>query len=197
MKDKKIFIADKLQGTKVNLADYTHIRAYHACRIEDENVYRNKGLVAFNPESALKDAIIKLRSGKVTELEIRNQFNLEWESLGTNYSPQIWLMLEKAELLGKSCHYLIYGSEFLNCLAMRLGCRDRLKTIGRPAIIVCDIPIKYISKLWLQGLEKDIWHRNTADRSIAVCNVRPQDIIEIIYPTGTVEDPYTKFQYNL
>ena len=100
-------------------------------------------------------------------------------------------MLQTEEFLSASTHYLIYGSEFLNALAMRLGCRDKLSRIGKPMIVVCTIPITDISSCWLSDLEQDIKNRNTGNRSIAVRSVAPKNIVDILYPTEYVHDPYS------
>lgn len=49
---------------------------------------------------------------------------------------------------GKSGHYLIYGSEYLYCLGIRTvstwQARKTLKNIGRPTLLVCDIPMNLV-----------------------------------------------------
>lgn len=56
--------------------------------------------------------------------------------------------------LGGSGHYLIYGGEYLYCLGMRLvGTLDAkkvLKSVGRPTMFVCDIPIKLMREYTLE-----------------------------------------------
>ncbi|OJW66427.1 MAG: hypothetical protein BGO57_04100 [Sphingomonadales bacterium 63-6] len=48
--------------------------------------------------------------------------------------------------LGGSGHYLVYGSEYIYCLGIRLvgtfEAKKVLKSVGRPTMFVCDIPIK-------------------------------------------------------
>lgn len=47
--------------------------------------------------------------------------------------------------MGSSGHYLVYGSEYLYCLGMRVvsafEAKRTLKAIGRPTMFVCDIPM--------------------------------------------------------
>lgn len=67
-----------------------------------------------------------------------------------------------------------YGSEFLNALSMYLGCRSKLKKIGRPTIVICDVPLADISKVWLNGLEEAVESGDSSIYLIAVSSVAPQ-----------------------
>ena len=194
MENIKVLDVNEAKGRRIRLRNYTHIRAFHACRAEDEQTFRVQGLKPYAKDEALEIAIRKLEHEYVSKKAIETEFNTLWES---NTPTKVWLMLETAEFLSKSTHYLIYGSEFLNALAMRLGCRDRLKEIGKPIIVECIVPIADISSCWLSDLEKNIKSRNTEHRSIAVSTVTPENIIEIHYPTGYVCDPYSWGKYRL
>ena len=189
----KILDVKKAHGKKINLTDYTHLLAYHACRAEDEQVFRTQGLKPYTKDEALSAAIHKLKCDRVCKESIETKF----EELWGKQAKSVYLMLEKTELLGTSCHYLIYGSEFINALAMHLGCRDRLKEIGKPMFVVCAVPISDIHKDWLEGLEQSIRRKDTADRAIAVSRVTAENVIDIIYPTDTVRDPYSWCHYKL
>jgi len=197
MAAKKVLETEKCCGQEIDLLDYTHIRAYHACRPENVQLYTDIGLIPYDEASALNDALQKLLGGNISEAKIREQFNKMWENSDAYQRSVVWLALEKSELLGASCHYLIYGSEFLNAMSMHLGCREKLKNIGRPTIVVCDIPIRDISRTWLDGLEESIADGWASMRSLAVPSVAPQDIIDFIYPTSWVDDPYTGMRYKL
>lgn len=197
MATKRVLKTEECKGQEIILSDYTHLRAYHACRPENIQTYIHEGLLPFSRETALDDAIRKLVGGRVTATNIRTQFEAIWQESDTSQHSRVWLALEKSELLEWSCHYLIYGSELLNALAMNLGCRDRLKRIGRPTIVVCDVPIEDISSTWLNGLEEALWEGETSMRSIAVFKVEPQNVVNFLYPTGWVNDPYTRMRYKL
>lgn len=176
------------------MSDYTHIRTYHACRAEDEQIFETQGLKPYSKDEALEVAIQRLEHKHVSAKIIETKFITLWEE----YTPtKVWLMLETTEFLSTSTHYLIYGSEFLNALAMRLGCRDRLKEFGKPMIVACNIPISDISSCWLNDLELDIKNQNTGHRSIAVNAVALENVVAISYPTGSVRDPYSWGSYKL
>lgn len=193
MEGMRILDINKEHGKKIKLADYTHLLAYHACRADDEQIFRRQGLKPYTNDEALSAAIHKLECDRVSQEDIKTKFEELW---GTQ-PKSVYLMLETTELLGTSCHYLIYGSEFINALAMHLGCRDRLKEIGKPMLVVCVVPIPDIHKDWLDGLEQAIRRKDTAKRSIAVSRVAAENVIDILYPTGVVRDPYSWRNYKL
>lgn len=194
MDNINILDVNEVKGKRIQLSNYTHIRAYHACRAEDEQIFRTHGLKPYTRDEALEVAVRKLEHNYVNRKAIEIEFNALWES---NTPTKVWLMLDPTELLSISTHYLIYGSEFLNALAMRLGCRNRLKEFGKPMIIACNVPISDISLCWLNDLEQDIKNKDTAHRSIAVSTVTPENVIEINYPSGFVRDPYSWIKYKL
>lgn len=186
---KKVLMTEKCRGKTISLDDYTHIRAYHACRIENIEAYKKNGIVPFTEQSAIKDAVKKLSDERLSEDEVRKQAKETWKKCNI-YTHKVWLDLEQSELLGEDCHYLIYGSEFLNAVAAQLWCRDKLKAIGKPAIVVCDVPLNMVSDTWTNGLEQAAKKGEASICSIAVNRVLPEDIIEFIFPTGYVKDPY-------
>ena len=184
---KKVLMTEKCRGKTISLDDYTHIRAYHACRIENIEAYKKNGIVPFTKQSAIKDAVKKLSDERLSEDEVRKQAEETWKERNIH---KVWLGLEQSELLGDACHYLIYGSEFLNAVAAQLWCRDKLKAIGKPTIVVCDVPLNTVSDTWMTGLEQAVKKGEASIYSIAVNRVSPEDIIEFIFPTGYVKDPY-------
>ena len=194
MENIKVLDVNEAKGKRIQLRNYTHIRAFHACRAEDEQILRVQGLKPYTKDEALEIAVCKLEHKYVSKKAIENEFNVLWES---NTPTKVWLMLETTEFLGTSTQYLIYGSEFLNALAMRLGCRDKLKEIGRPMIVACNIPISDISSCWLSDLEQDIKNKITEHRSIAVNAVASENVVDISYPTGSIRDPYSWGHYKL
>lgn len=85
--------------------------------------------------------------------------------------------------------YSLYGSEFINELAMKLGCRSSLKNAGIPTIFHCDIPLEDISSSTVMEIETLIMSGYIQDISIAVNEVSSQDIVDYEHPKQ-VPDPY-------
>lgn len=197
MPEMIILDVNAVSGKSVSLKNYTHIQAYHACRATDERSFRVHGLKPYTQMEALEEAVQILQSERVDRDKIESKFYPLWDEVYASSPSRVWLMLNTKEFLGESCHYLIYGSEFMNALAMRLGCRNKLTEIGKPMIIKCAIPISDISSLWLKDLGRDIASHNIDHRSIAVNSVVPEHIIDFICPTGYVKDPYSYAKIKL
>jgi hypothetical protein len=57
--------------------------------------------------------------------------------------------------MGGCGHYLVYGSEYLFCLGIgvvdRLEAKRALKSIGRPTVLVCDIPMTLMREQTLRA----------------------------------------------
>lgn len=101
------------------------------------------------------------------------------------------MAVDKEILLTDSGHYLIYGSEFINTLAMVLGCRDELKNIGIPTIFICNIPLQDIGSSQISSIEQEI-NRYSDDISIYVDEIKPKNIIDHEHPKE-IPDPYYGF----
>lgn len=195
----KIFIYEdfiKSNGKSVDLSMYTHIRAYHACRPIDIESYLINGIKAINRELALEDALKRIKAAYITEDDVKKMFNKEWKNVDAS-DKKVWLAVNGEILITDSGHYLIYGSEFTNMLAMELGCRVKLKNIGIPTIFICDVPLQDIESSWLSAVEQAI-NRCSDDISIYVDEIRPENIIEYENPKE-IPDPYygfTKYRPN-
>ena len=61
----------------------------------------------------------------------------------------LYFCADEQELIENAGHYLIYGSEYLYCLAIRVvgawHAQKLLTSIGKPTMIVCDLPYGYLS----------------------------------------------------
>lgn len=187
--DKNVFIIEKhVNDAEIDLNQYTHIRAYHACRPLNIQDYLENGIQTINKEQALREALIRIKSDYVDEEKIIEEFNEHWRDFD-DIHKRVWLAINKEALLTVSGHYLIYGSEFINALAMKLGCRSSLKNAGIPTIFHCDIPLEDISSSTVMEIETLIMSGYIQDISIAVNEVSSQDIVDYEHPKE-VPDPY-------
>lgn len=148
--------------------------------------FRTQGLKQYTKEEALAEAVKKLESERIGRERVEKCFIINWKDSIISKFERVYLILDKEELLHDSSHYLIYGSEFIYSLAEELDCREKLKTIGKPMIVVCTVPIAEIEADWLVNLEQYIKDNDVNDCSIAVNSVAPENIIDILYPEGYV-----------
>lgn len=191
--EKLVFdFSNRIHGKRIQLHQYTHIRAYHACRPTSIQNYLTNGIIPYTKHKAMTDAIRKLKTEK-SEKEIIDKFEKQWDKSDVKKS-RVWLAVNKEILLTGSGHYLIYGSEFLNALAMELGCREHLKNIGIPTIFHCDIPLEDIPKFWMDDVERTINDNMIEDISIYVPKVQAGNIICYEHPKS-IENPYMQGSY--
>lgn len=189
----KLFIYEEFINSNeksVDMSMYTHIRAYHACRPIDIESYMINGIKTIGRKLALEDAVKRIKAAYLIEDDVKKIFNKEWKNVDAS-DKKVWLAVNREILITDSGHYLIYGSEFINMLAMELECRDLLKNIGIPTIFICDIPLQDIKATWLSDVEQAI-NRCSDDISIFVDVVRPENIIEYEHPKE-IPDPYYGF----
>ena len=93
MAAKKVLETEKCYGQEIDLSNYTHIRAYHACRPENVQLYADVGLIPYDEASALNDALQKLSGGNISERKTREQFNKMWENSDAYQHSVVWLAL--------------------------------------------------------------------------------------------------------
>ena len=117
------------------------------------------------------------------------KFNEEWNDFD-DIHKKVWLEMNKNLLLEAASHYLIYGSEFINALAMQLGCRNRLKKIGVPTIFHCNIPIEDISVKTLEDIQYSFNKGYTDAYGLCVKKVDASDIVDYEHPAQRILDPY-------
>lgn len=191
--EKKIFILedhlDDEYEIDFGIDEYTHLRAFHACRPIKLSDYLDNGILPISYESALQDVRDRVVCDYVSEEDAILKFQEEWSEF-EDIHKRVWLQMNKDLLLDTTSHYLIYGSEFINALAMQLGCRDKLKQIGIPTIFFCDIPVEDIVPMTLRDIQNVFNSGDTYDISFAVDKVLPQDIVDYEHPTKRLVDPY-------
>ena len=119
---KKVFNFDKNKiNSNFDLRKYTHIRGYHGCSPTNLEDYYQSGIVPINKKFAQEQAIKLLSSDNISIDKVKKVFNSSWSELGDNHK-YVWMALSKEELLNNCGHYLIYGSEFICCMAAELVC---------------------------------------------------------------------------
>lgn len=191
--EKKVFIlAEHLNDEyelDFDIDGYTHLRAFHACRPLKISDYLNNGIEPISYRSALQDVKDRIVGDYVSKEVAILEFQKEWSEF-EDMHKRVWLQMSKDLLLGTASHYLIYGSEFINTLAMNLGCRSRLKKIGKPTIFCCDIPMEEITSMTLNEIQSSFNEGYTDDIGFSVDRVLPQNIIGYEHPTKRLTDPY-------
>ena len=166
-----------------SLKGFTHIRAYHACRVQSIERYKAEGIRTLGYDELLMMTKERLSSLNIEEQKIEKAFSEIWKKYEACMNRHVYLGVWKEELLQQSGHYLVYGSETITAVAATLGgeyFQSILKRIGKPTLIVCNVPIVDIDDYWLNSISRSM--PINSDASVYVDEVRPDNIIGFEYP---------------
>ncbi|NCC61025.1 MAG: hypothetical protein EOM12_08795 [Verrucomicrobiae bacterium] len=175
--DKKIFIAkirDHTRRRHVDLSQYTHIRAYHACRPQNVGSYLNEGVKPFDRERM--HSIASDLFGLSTDEVVKSEGDLE------TFDGRAYFNLFKKELLKHSGHYLVWGSEYLLKMAVELDqsndgkYHNVLLRTGIPTIFTCDIPISMLKQEEAEDISRS-YSKNHEDLSCWLFQPLPPEYI--------------------
>ena len=134
----------------------TTVQAYHACRTKDVDSYYQNGLIPLNLRNIQKLFLeIFCKPGGVFSREEAETAIL---AVSTETIENVThIMLDDRFFIERCGHYLIYGSEYLNCLSVYLPgggehTRDVLKNLGRATVFTCQVPFVWIKASGLLSL---------------------------------------------
>lgn len=193
-KGKKVFLWNE-NIDKVDLSEYTHIRAYHGCRTSNIESYIKEGIHSFNRKQAYKIVRDTLFQCGIEEKEILKCFNEKWNDYTEHYN-NVCVNISKEDMLYLSGHYLVYGSEFICGMSADLFCQYKLKKIGKPTLLECHIDKRKFSRSTLQAIEDNGIKYGCWDGGIYLLDdVSPDEIIEITYPRE-IYDPLLGYYYH-
>lgn len=200
----------KIISTSRDIWDYyTHIRMYHACKPININSYYESDIKVLNLESLKKTAINYFISDKPSTLLLKD-IDEAFDYVGSDLRKgRVYSALDKRDLIEYCGHYLIYGSEFLQGVAIYLRSKynkdylNILKNIGTPTIFSCDIPINIIDDSYLQELneciKKSLLINNThieaphKDFAIPLYNDIDSSYIAGHFHPTSIKDPLNSF----
>jgi hypothetical protein len=153
-------------------SNFTEVNVYHACRPTRIEDYYQYGIKPLCPREVQQQFRVNF-SPYATQEEINEA--IESVPLDTR-DGVVHVVLDDRELSG---HYLIYGSEYLNCLAIHLpgaseATRDILKNFGKATVLECRIPFSYVDDL--EYLASSM----VADHCFRIAHNR-EDVCEIDY----------------
>jgi hypothetical protein len=172
---------------------YQFIRAFHGCRTDSIRPYREHGVRPSDP-SALYQIALSLFSDK-------GRIDAAMKDIGVWYPDynrgKAFFCLQMEELVEQCGHYLLYGSEYLLCIANRVGEPEVLRRRGRATAIECNVPIGDVSPDDIRELAGDILREifeRYCDRTyqaeilsfgFAITTIlAPKNIVGFHFPTG-------------
>lgn len=191
--NNKVFLWNEDIG-KVDLSEYTYIRAYHACRTSNVEVYLEEGIHTFSRKQAYKIAHDTLVQCGIQEKEISRCFNKHWNN-EIHHFDTICVSISKEDLLNISGHYLVYGSEFICGMAGDLFCQQKLKKIGVPTLFECHIDKSKFPLGVIQTIENDEMTNGVWDGGIYLRDdISADEIVDYIQPKK-IYDPLLSCDY--
>lgn len=141
--------------------EFRAFRAAHGTRTDDLAQFYESGLRLLRAEDVEEKARELFLDGKF-KYATEERLQAAIDELGARdvmggRGGKLYLCADERSLFtrsGGSGHYLVYGSEYLYCLGMRvvstLHTKRILKAIGRPTMFVCDIPMELMQFHTLQ-----------------------------------------------
>ena len=180
-------VLDFLQG-------FEKFECYHGCRVETVSSYYERGLEV-HCQQELNRSASELLSVELDEIRrVSMEINDTDEGV-------VHVVLDARELIKKSGHYLIYGSEWIFVLAGLLGgdLRSRLRKRGKPTLLRMEVPFNRLSLSQLEQLAEYIpaalWEDLPHFQSIPVVSsavqirdrVPPEFVISHEHPTAIVD----------
>lgn len=189
------------ESVTILLSHCESIQAFHGCRTESSTSYRDQGVVPLAREELDKRAIGLFFSGNFPELSDLDIPKRNEDSCKINQG-RIYLAIDDRELLTKSGHYLVYGSEHIIAFAAAISAegthdyRKHLKTFGVPTLIEVCIPLDWLSHSELRALccsliraRVEGWADDSIDFSITLArSIPPEMIVKITHP-NEIFDP--------
>lgn len=188
---KRIFLYKEGEDySAINIYEnFTHIRAFHGCRTENLNSYYTKGITPLTKEWAHRQIQKTLESQKnISEGSIVSTLNLLWTE-----PNRVWFAVTKEEIVKRSGHYLLYGSELINSVLTQFGLRNELKKNGKATIFVCDVPLDIIDYPFLENLIENLRDKESLDHLSFPINgtLSSDDIVSHEHPDSSkIYDPY-------
>lgn len=174
---------------------YQKIRLFHACRTDDIDSYLNNGLLGVDLSDVTNNAKKIFISDRFPWITTKHIEHAAKDIQNQGREDKIYLFLDEICLIRDRSDYLRYGSESLRIIASRLqkknekNCEEYLRTLGKPTIFVCDIPLLKISPKTVFHIIVDLikWTVNypydtaTIDCSITFKSLIPPEFIVSYY----------------
>lgn len=200
---RKELVNDLMQEFSRN---FSKVTAYHGCRAERVSSYYQNGIIPLSPFEAQTN-FRKLFSF-VASLE---DIDKAIASVSTETREgAVYTVLDDRVFYESSGHYLIYGGEYLYCLAISLpGHRkngDVLKKRGKATVVVCNLPFSLIPDLeeLARFMLADCFFRMAHNRDeVFISNfgiimwekIHPKFIVDHFHPPQII-DPFNRKVWN-
>lgn len=185
-------ISDQIEEITDDLAvdiEAAFIRSFHGCRVKDATSFHEEG-IRLNDPSVLADqvrAIVneepELKIDKARVESLLSKFD-SWDR-DTN---RLYLSVDERGLIDDAGHYLLYGSEWIQCV-LGWGAHRVMRKRGVPTIIDVRLPLRTQSRQTRNELASKIlheWTRLTVDHESEVWKIDFSFILRDSIPASWV-----------
>ncbi|MFN0076042.1 MAG: hypothetical protein ACKVY0_06175 [Prosthecobacter sp.] len=184
---------------------YHAVVAFHGCRPITTESYQKQGILPSNPER-LRNAARELFGNSASVLEAID--HLAQREFGSSYEEhnagRCYFELSYDHLVNSCGHYLLYGSEYLLCIANSIGKAQILRNRGRAVVIECMISSSELPSWFFKELAGNMVERMFTRLLDPSCEaeelnfgfsiknkVPPENIIQFHYPTK-IPNPHNR-----
>lgn len=195
-------------------AKFTAMRTCHSTRIESVDTIYHEGLKPLKTAVAQRRLKTLLESWKILGVDDQKFSNAVAEVGDETRCGRVWFDANEAHHYKCYGHYLLYGGEYLHSIAIRMGTegkmRSLLRSVGKPTLFVCDVPLEEISDyqlgcfageilsahfLRLEGRDLELEELFASGAAISIKNtLRPERIIGHYHPKRIYDVYYDKFR---
>lgn len=198
-------VKQRCVNSKAELADalsaeFDFILGFHGCRIESKDSYQQLGIRPSDPDQLQAQALRLFGdSGRIREVFAElNRSDDDYESHNRGKTFFCW---HQEDFIDDGCgHYLLYGSEYLLCVANRIRKAHVLRATGKATIIECDVPVSYIPRDYLEEIcgyllceiaERYVTRRSGFDGGCfhITRDLEPRHIVAFHHPKG-IRNPH-------
>ena len=143
-------------------AHYDSVVAFHGCRPVSIESYQTQGILPSNSEQLRniarelfgQSAMVTSAIDHLAQSDSGSSFSYEEHNTGRCY-----FVLSYEHLVNSCGHYLLYGSEYLLCIANSIGKAHILRNRGRATVIECQIPSSALPSWFFKELAGSLLER--------------------------------------
>ncbi len=180
----------------------TSVRAYHGCRTDDAGLYHKKGIRRNDP-AVLADEVRRIvgEEDKLAYLRRDIEQHLQNFSSTDRDAGKLYLTIDDRGLVNRAGHYLLYGSEWVQCV-LGFGAHESLRQRGVPTILIIDMPLRMVTANQREALARSLlqeWTRIKVNRPAWVPELNftfylnhdiPGEMIINHSHPGVIRDPF-------
>jgi len=131
--------------------EFDFIRGFHGCRAPSTESYRTQGILP-SDSTWLKAEAVRLFGDSNHIQEVFAELSRKGDDYEGFNRGKTYFCLHLKDFMEGCGHYLLYGSEYLLCVAVRIGHKETLRKNGRATVIECNVPISDIPRDYIEEI---------------------------------------------